>query len=550
MSSPASTDDAEIARRFAQAARKLETDDFAATRETFVELRAHQRFHERSCNALVHIDRQLDQLDNCLEHLTELIATYPQTLAYAASYLALARSVEQQRTALGYLLAFAEREPANADVHLQLGQAYRTVGEHRNALAALQQALDLAVAYPQDVLVSMAVVHADLGEHDHALAKLERALRIDAKDYAALFNRASLLEEVGDKPGATQAYEQVIATYPDALLARVRHIGLQDPSAAALAELEALERQSASAEQPYDARVQLAFASGQLADQLGQYDLAWSRFCVANRLQEEHIPPYNPQEFAAHVDRLIAAFDDQWFAHNAISNDAQPAFICGMFRSGSTLLEALLGTHSAVIAGGELDFFVSAARAVGSLPDTQRWTKPALVELAANYQQLLDSFATPELIRLNKRPDNVLHIGLIKTLFPDARVFITRRQLAENCLSVFSHPLGPQQNYATSIDNIAHYYQQLERLAQHWQARFPDSVAVIDYESLVTDPEAQLRRAFELLGVAAESGYRQFHQSKAAARTASVWQVRKPLYTDAIHRADPYRQWLGSVVGD
>jgi len=174
--------------------------------------------------------------------------------------------------------------------------------------------------------------------------------------------------------------------------------------------------------------------------------------------------------------------------------------------------------------------------------------------LADDYCALLASFADPEgVTRLNKRPDNLQQVGLIKTLFPAARIVITRRAKAENCLSVFSHALGAGQAYATNLRHSAHHYLQMQRLAEHWAQVFPDSVTVVDYEALVADPGAVLQGVYERLGLEPDNRDSDDASMEASgrrtrpARTASVWQVREPIYATSVARARAYQPWLAEI---
>ena len=544
MSAPGDTTPA---ARYAHAVRLFEQGKLVEVRAEFVALAAFDEFHERSCNALVQIDLQLNRLDDVRKTLAALCERYPQELSYLASASGMASGVETQLTAVEKLQHFQQQNPNNAEVHFHIAQGLRRLGERREAIVHFHSALDLRIAEPDASLVACALAHADLGEHKQALKLLDQALRIDAGSYAALFNRASLLEEAGDAELAAEAYRAVLQRYPDSVLAQTRLAQLL-PASPDL--LEGLSELAAKPGLSQADSVALEFAQGQIADELGDYAVAWEHFRQANSLQAAEYPAYDNKALEARVESTLQRYNAAWFEQHGLGREERPAFVCGMFRSGSTLLEHMLATQSGLQSGGELDYFIhAAARCAGQIEAGDRQTLEAL---ASEYVQLLESFedSAATTTRINKRPDNILHIPLIKTLFPQARILITRRALADNCLSVFSHPLGAGMSYATRLADVAHYYRQILRLAEHWVSTFPETVAIVEYEQLVTEPATALEGALRVFEMTLEPGFEQFHKQRNPARTASVWQIRQPLHANAVDRAANYAPWLAGELGE
>jgi len=337
-----SAGDPQIANRYSQAVRAFEAGRLSRAHTEFSKLADVPEYFERCANALVQIDLQRGEEDKCLATLARLIEHSPDNSAYRLSFAALAKTTEQQLQGLEWLRSFNRSQPDNAEVRAQTAQTLRALGRRRQALQEFSAALELGAPNPQDILVSQAIVHADLGEHVQGVALLDRALAIEPGFFPALFNRASLLEELGERKAATDAWRAVLALYPDALEARARLAEAMAPTAESLAQLDQLAAAHTSAEDT----VVLAFAQGRLADQLGRYEEAFSHFRRGNGAQQRQQSEYDPTAASARVDALIATFTPQWFAAHTLQRSEAPGFICGMFRSGSTLLEHQLAQHS------------------------------------------------------------------------------------------------------------------------------------------------------------------------------------------------------------
>jgi hypothetical protein len=221
-----------------------------------------------------------------------------------------------------------------------------------------------------------------------------------------------------------------------------------------------------------------------------------------------------------------------------------------MFRSGSTLVERILSGHSRVVSAGELDLIPVLVSTISPYPEAvasaeesaiQRWRRFYLDGLAPFTRE--GSFVT------DKRPDNFLHIGLIKTLFPDAKIVHTRRNRLDNLLSLYFLHLGPGMPYALDLADAAHWYAEYERLMEHWRALYPEDIFDLDYDSLVEQPEQILRKTLDFLELDWEDGLLDFHEREGAVKTASVWQVRERLHSRSSGRWKNYEPALKRALG-
>ena len=469
--------------------------------------------------------------------------------AFARKAAALYRSAryDKAREAYRHLLAL---DPDRPDDWVNFGLLLKRQGVFREALAAYDSALKRKVTGPEEVHLNRAVVLADdLGDPAAAQAALEAALAIRPGYVPALLNLGNLHEDAGDRDQARTVYAQALELEPGSALALMRLAEVtvfDDPAHPLIGRLRgAVARTDLG---PLE-RADLGYALGRALDQCARYDEAFAAYRTANegsRALAAH--PYDPQGAEAFIDRLIAAFPGA--AETEPGPEPAPVFICGMFRSGSTLVERILASHSRVTAGGELPILPRIVREhLQPYPESLVGRDADFYTgLRQRYLKGLGEMDLPTAGLTDKRPDNFLHVGLIKRIFPKAKIVLTRRNPLDNCLSIYFAHLDPALTYAASLDSAAHWYRQYERLAAHWLALYPDDVRVADYDALISDPEAEITGLLSFLDLEWEDGCLTPHRGTARVRTASAWQVREPLYTRSCNRWRNYAGHLDRLI--
>jgi hypothetical protein len=232
------------------------------------------------------------------------------------------------------------------------------------------------------------------------------------------------------------------------------------------------------------------------------------------------------------------------------ADDPRPLFVCGMFRSGSTLVEQILSGHPHVASGGELDFLpMLVHNELAPFPQAMaRLRDERSRELAAHYVSLLARLHPGARRVVDKRPDNFLYIGLIKTLFPTARIVHTTRDPLDNCFSVYCLHLDHAMPYALDLLDIGHYYREYRRLMAHWRACYGPDIVDVAYDRLVREPQPVIAKVLAATGLDWDDRCLAFHDRPHAVKTASVWQVRQPLYQHASGRAQRYAPHLDALA--
>lgn len=420
-------------------------------------------------------------------------------------------------------------------------------------MQSYRQALALGAQGSEEIHLNCAAIYAEhMGRHDEAERELTRALQLRADYVPALLSLGSLHEQRGARTAARDTYLRALRIHPQQPVALARLATLQTLERADDPLFDALRGALRNPRMTPVDRAELGFALGKALDDVGAYDEAFAAYVAANAASRS-VGPGARYDRAAHersVDDLVAAFAGP--ADGApvrAADEPRLLFICGMFRSGSTLVERILGTHPEVTAGGEIDLLPALVRQTfGPLPRRYRALDDAeTARWRATYLDGVKQLHPASRVLTDKRPDNFLHIGLIKRLFPDALIVHTMRQPLDNCLSVFFLHLSHSMSYALDLNDIAHWYGQYRRLMAHWHRLYGNDLFTMDYDRLVHDPRNEIGSLLTFAGLPWDERCLTFHESGGIVATPSAWQVRRPLYTASSGRWRHYAAHLGGL---
>ena len=371
-----------------------------------------------------------------------------------------------------------------------------------------QRALDAGVSQPEEAHLNRGVIYTDyLRRHGEAERELRCALALNPVFTPALLNLGNLCEDLGRRHEAREIYEHILTIEPRNFVALARCANLQPAGSAAPELLARIRLALTEATLSAEDRAGLGFALGRLLDQAGEYHAAFDAYRAGNNAGKAsaaaHGVRYDQAQHSALIDRLIAVGSPVTRAASAATAPGpQPIFICGMFRSGSTLAEHLLGTSTAAAAGGEIDFLPTLVeRELAPFPESlATLSTERLDAIAARYRTELARVSRSALYVIDKRPDNFLYLGLIKKLFPDARIVHTVRDPLDNCLSIYFLYLDARMSYAFDLKDIGHYFREYRRLMAHWKRTFPGDIFDLNYDILVREPEDYVAAARAFLG--------------------------------------------------
>jgi len=441
-----------------------------------------------------------------------------------------------------------ELAPHDVEGYVNLGAVLSALHELEAAQLALTRAVEIQ-PHNADAQNNLGGVLQRLGRTQEAIEAYERALSARPDDARTLGNLASALAELGQLEAAEAAYRTALSTRPhDARLHR--HLALLRPHQVGDADTAAMEALWADTELKTSDRVQLAFGLGKALDDAGQHEEAFNKFSEGNRLHRATLTHDAAASHAYLVD--IAAVCSTRLEPLPVSSTPHPApiFVLGMPRSGTTLVETILSSHSQVDAGGELTFLGDLVRACG---ERRKASYPSVVNrltaedrdwMATEYVRRSAQLGFEARWHTDKMPSNFLYLGLIRTLFPYAKIVHCKRNAIDTCLSCYVTYFSAPQPFAYDITELAAYYSGYTALMAHWRDLYGPALVEVEYERLVDDPEGQTRTLLEACGLPFEAACLSPHRSGGVVRTASLAQVRQPIYTSSVERWRRY----GSAV--
>ncbi len=428
--------------------------------------------------------------------------------------------------------------------------------QRQKAHEAIAQVELLLAQAPQEIayLDLMAACLGLIGEHDRAIAIYEAMLAAKPAQARTWLSYGHALRATGRRDDAVAAYDGCIAIAPRLGEAYWSKANLKTVSLNGEA-IAAMRAQLAHQDLTQDDRSHLHYALGKALEDAGDHGPSFEHYAQGARLRRAGLP-HDAQAVTTQVNRSKALFTRPFFGARAGwgASSAAPIFIVGLPRSGSTLIEQILASHSAVEGLMELPEIPLLAATLGSAderPYPQSVAYAAGGELAALGEMYLErtgiyrKSARP--LFIDKMPNNFHHIGLIHLILPNAKIIDARRSPMGACFSAFKQHFASGHAFSYDQADLGRYYRDYVDLMAHWDAMLPGRVHRVMYEDMVTDTEGQVRRLLEHCGLPFEAGCLRFYENDRAVRTASSEQVRRPIFRESLEQWKRYEPWLGPL---
>jgi tetratricopeptide (TPR) repeat protein len=482
-------------------------------------LRTH-RDHIEAMRLLARIGMEREVLDDAhllLERVLGLAPDYHLARFEYAQVLVRRHLYLEARGQIERLLGL---EPADRNYRTLHALTLVGLGQHEQALALYRELL-AGATQPAELHLSIAHSLKTLGSTDAAIAEYRAAADC--------------------RPGYGEAYWS---------LANLKTYRFSDEEIGRM-EAAAANRTAADAD-----RYHLCFALGKALEDRGRFEQSFEYYSRGNA-RKRAASGYRPDTIEAGVRQQREVCTAALFARDAVSGSAapDPIFIVGLPRAGSTLIEQILASHSAVEGTQELadiPRIVAGLQGRGAPADPAGYPQTLLRMTAVDFSRLGEQYlrdtrayraaGRPRFI--DKMPNNFRHVGLIHLILPNARIIDVRREPMACCFSNFKQLFAQGQTFTYGLEDIARYYRAYLELMRHWDQVLPGRVLRVHYEDVVADLQGSVRRLLDHCGLGLEPACLAFHQTERSVRTASSEQVRQPIYRDALEQWRHYERWL------
>jgi tetratricopeptide (TPR) repeat protein len=504
--------------------------------------------------ARLHGDGKLDEAERVYRQVLNEEPDNVDALRMLAMLAAAAGKFDDAERLLRRVLSLA---PDYFTAHMDLGRILKEQDRYEDAINAFRAALKIEPNNAQAWFFLGATL-APAALTYEAVEAYQESLRLRPDAPAVLLGLGHVLKTIGEQEQGIAAYKRCIELKPDNgetywSLANLKTFRFSDR------ELAQMEERVLSGEINHpSSEVNFHFALGKAYEDRADFETAWRWYAEGNKRQRQLVS-YDPVETEISNNALVEVFNAEFLEEMAGLGCADPApiFVLGLPRSGSTLIEQILASHSMVEGTSELPYlsrvsgslnrnradgvnYPQAARELG----TEHWQ--ALGEDYLHYARLHRSEGKPHFI--DKMPNNFPNIGFLSLILPNAKIIDARRHPLDSCLGNFRQLYAKGQNFTYDLTEIGEYFLQYQRLMEHWHAALPGQILTVQYEENVSDLETQVSRILDFCELPWEDACLRFYETDRPVRTASSEQVRQPIYTGSVNFWRNYEDKLAELI--
>ncbi len=515
------------------------------------------RLNPNHADAMIGMARALGMIGNLPQALAAAKRATAVEPNNAAGWTELARRhrvLSHTNEALNAAKRAEALAPKDADALTLLSLSLQDLGRNTDAVAAGRRAVAARRGLAE--LITLATALLATGEAHEAMSLFEEAERKSPGLPEAVGGKARAAEALGDKKLAMSLLEGIVEKpqVNNAAVAQYGMLAAGSPERRGHAIDLVRKRLETPTNNPANT-IALWFALGSLLEAEGDYGGAFDAY----RRGKAHYPPTFSAEFTRRrMSELIETFSPDAMARFPTSDsaDERPVFIVGMPRSGTTLLEQIIASHPAATGVGELEDILRLVNGVparlhvtGTYPPAfAAITRDALNQMAAEYSARLTELAPGKDRVVDKMPHNFMALGAIALMFPRATLIHSTRNPLDTCLSCFTTALGPAHAYAATLAGLVIKYREYRRVMDHWKSVLGERVVEMEYEKLVAEPESESRRLIAATRLEWDPACLRFYEGKRAVTTASVSQVRRPMYDSSIARWKKFEPYIGELI--
>lgn len=509
--------------------------------------------HAMNYNNYGNVLRELGKPREAIKVYEKALELHPVFAECWSNFAAALNEAEQRKPAHKAVERALQLEPGLAQAHNNKGDILLAEARYDEALASYRKAAGLSPKYVI-ALSNMARALRDMDRPDDALEVLDQALQLEPDNPQTHYIRGVLLEQVGKPELAAEEFKNSIRIAPGMAIAHYYLAQLRGRLTSD-EEFQLMQRVWREAELNANERMFMAFALARVHEQKKEYDPAFEYIRQGNQIKAE-VQPYDDAEAGEFTTALA---DCAEAAMNKLGSepgcaDSRPVFVLGMPRSGTSLTEQILASHSEVAGAGELSYAYDMAHRIREMTHQAFPANMKLLE-SNQFQQLGEYYLSRHSAEnlalryvVDKTPLNFQYVGLLALALPQAKFIHCYRNPVQNCWSIHKIPFDKKQAYAHDLAALGMYYKRYWALMQRWKAMFPGRILDVRYEDTVADIQSQATRVLDFLELPFEEAVLDFYSTDRLVKTPSASQVRQPVYSDALQSWRKYEKHLSPLI--
>ena len=500
------------------------------------------------------LNRKLGLLKDAIECYEKALSINP---AYAEAHNNLGniyKDTEHYEAAIECYEKALSIKPDFVEALNNLGVAFKNTGRTKEAVICYEKTLSINSNF-YEAYHNLGCALIDLGNsrEQEVLACFEKALKINPDFIESLYSAGITLKNLNRKEEAVEYYKRILRLNPAHAKAQ-RQLMEVAPDPDHISVIESQIKQHAGSE---DDLIEYHFTLGGLYARKKSYIKSFEHYSAGNAIKHKSTN-HDAKYFSIYTNRLIEVYTKEYFENiHAYGSDSYlPVFIVGMPRSGTSLVEQILSCHPGIYGAGELTTIeeikseiINEIKPMIPYPECMLSFKTTSIhKYATLYLQQLRKHSASANFVTDKMPGNFFNIGIIKTLFPHARIIHCKRDPIDTCLSNFISYFSDGNEFSFDLVDLGKYYLDYQRLAKHWRNVFSTNIFEIRYEELVSNQEKVSKELINYIGLQWDERCLNFHENDRSVRTASNLQVRKPMYQNSVNRWKRYEQQLQPLI--
>ncbi len=492
--------------------------------------------------------------DNAENILRQILKNDPNHVEAARLLAGVAMDHDRFRDAEVFLSRVVKNAPNYVRAWMDLLKSQREQDKYKEALISAEKLIELEPGIAQPHMM-MGGVKGLAGDHQGAINSYKKAIRLSPEKSAAFCSMAHHLKTIGKQDEAINAYREAIkldSTHTESYwsLANLKTFKFMDN------ELKTMEKLLKKNDLPDDGKVHIHNALGLEYEARKDFKKSFKNMSQCNAIRRK-METYDPVEFETMIEKIMELFSNNSEKNlDLIDQSVTPIFIVGLPRSGSTLIEQIIASHSLVEGTHELHELTTSMRTIRNKSKIKTRFPDALSEFKSEHWRMLgdeylsstEKYRTGKKYFIDKNPNNFIFTGALRFAIPNCKIINARRHPLDSCYGSFKQLFASGQPFSYDLIELGEYYLEYDRLMSHWDEVFPGFVLDVKYENVVSNLENEVKRIIDFCGLPYEESCLRFHETERAVKTASSEQVRKPIYSSSVNLWRNYEENLSDLI--